>query len=127
MSLKAGILTHLPWRLAATELAAGTAFEIVSPVDGYIENIRGIVQVAIVTGGAITVEIATVAVTGLGLTVADSATKGTVYSDDATAGTATRYVSKGSRITITPAAAFNGGGALDGFLAIRSIDVSPAL
>ena len=127
MSLKAGILTHLKWSLPATELAAGTSHEIVSPVAGYIENIRAVAQVAIVTGGAVTVEINTVAVTGLSLTVADSDAKGTRYSDDATAGTSTRLVAKGDRIEIQPSAAFNGGGALDGFLTIRSIDVSPAL
>lgn len=127
MSLQAGLKVYLPVRLGATELAAGTAFEIVSPVDGYIKNLRMVNQVAIVTGGTISVEIATVAVTGLALTVADAATKGTTYSDDATAGTSTRYVSKGSRITVTPSAGFNGGGAMDGFLTIDSIDTSPAL
>lgn len=127
MGIKTGGQAFLPFRLAATELAAPTAFEIVAPCDGYLDNIRAIVQVAIVTGGGITVEINTVAVTGLAITVADSATKGTRYSDDATAGTSTRRVLKGDRITVTPSAAFNGGGALDGFLTLNEADVSPAL
>lgn len=127
MGLKTGGQAFLPVRLAATELAAGTPFEIVAPCDGYLDRLALIVQVAIVTGGAVTVEINTVAVTGLSITVADGATKGTRYADDATQSTTTRRVLKGDRITVTPAAAFNGGGALDGFITLNEADVSPAL
>lgn len=127
MSIKTGGKVYLPVRLLATELAAGTAFEIVSPVDGYVDTLRLIVQTAIVTGGAVTVEVNTVAVAGVSIAVADAATKGTVYADTSTAGSSTRRVVKGDRITVTPAAAFNGGGALDGFIEVSEADTSPAL
>lgn len=130
MSVKAGSSLYLPFRGAATELAAGTSFEIVAPADGWLNGIQAIVQVAIVTGGAVTVltgDAGATTVLGLGVTVADSATKGTRYSDEATAGSATRYVTKGTRIQVAFAAGFNGGGALDGFLRLDSADVSPAL
>lgn len=97
----------------ATMLSAGTAVEVIAPCAGYISKLQTVVQTAIVTGGAVTVEVATVAVTGLSITVADSATKGTVQSDTPTTPrSSTTVVAAGDRITITPAAAFNGGGAL---------------
>lgn len=130
MGLKAGERLPLSVRLAATELAAGTSFEIVAPADGYLNELDLIVQVAIVTGGAITVltgDAGGTTVLGLGVTVADSATKGTRYNDKATVGSSTRKVSKGDRIQVVPAAAFNGGGALDGWLYLDSAETSPAL
>lgn len=115
---------YLPWEIEATELAAGTAENLVSPVAGYINGMRAIVQEAVTTGGAITVEINTTAITGLSVTVADGATAGTRYSDAPT----TRHgsdslVAAGDRITVTPAAAFATAGAVNGLLAIN---VTPA-
>lgn len=125
MTLQVGERVYLPFDIPATELAAGTSIELVSPVDGYVEELFTVVQTAIVTGGAITVSIGTTAVTGLSIAVANSATKGTTQSDTPTAGTATRAVAKGGRIQVTPDAAFNGGGAVSGVLSIRSNDNSP--
>lgn len=128
MALKVGNFHDIPVRLAATELAAGTSFECIAPINGYIDMLDLIVQVAIVTGGAVTVltgDAGGTTVAGLTVTVADSATKGTRYSDRATDGSSTRYVTKGTRIQVVPAAAFNAGGALDGFLRVISSDPSP--
>lgn len=113
---------QVPFVIGATELSAGTAIELISPVAGYISKLVTTVQTAIVTGGAVTVEVATVAVTGLSITVADSATKGTVQSDTPTTPrSSTTIVAVGDRITVTPAAAFNGGGALAGYIEIDPI------
>lgn len=109
----------IPWEIEATELSAGTAENIVSPVAGYIDRVRGVVQEAIVTGGAVTFEINTVAVTGLTITAANSDAAGTRYSDRPTTRHASdSLVAAGDRITVTPAAAFNGGGALNGTIEI---------
>lgn len=125
MSVVAGRLTAIPFVIPATELSAGTSTELVSPVTGYVEELQVIVQTAIVTGGAVTANIGTTAITGLSCTVANSATKGTVVTDAATAGTTTRKVNKGDRIQIVPGAAFDGGGALAGNILIReSSDLS---
>lgn len=124
-SIKAGETYALPFIIGATELAAGTSTEIVSPVSGFIEELQVIVQAAVTTGGAVTVQKGTTDVTGLSVTVADAATKGTIYSDTATAGTTTRAVSKGDRIQVTPAAAFATAGAISGNVIIRSADLSP--
>lgn len=114
----------IPWEIEATELGAGTAENLVSPVDGFIDTIRGVVQEAIVTGGAITVEVNTVAVTGLTITAANSDAAGVRYSDrPTTPRSSTTAVAKGDRITITPAAAFNGGGAINGTLEIEAAGV----
>lgn len=112
-------LVFLPFVIGATELSAGTPTELISPVAGRIRRLRTTVQVAIVTGGAVTAEVNTTAVDGLSITVADSATVGTRQSDSPTAGHATAVVAAGDRIEIIPAAGFNGGGALAGVLEIE--------
>jgi len=114
----------LPWEIEATELAAGTAEQIVCPVAGYISKVRGIVQSAVTTGGAVTVEVNTVAVTGLTFTVADADAAGTRYSDaPTTRHSSTTLVAAGDELTITPAAAFATAGQLNGIL---EIDTTPA-
>ena len=125
MTVQAGELTFIPFDIPATELAAGTPIELVSPVRGVVEALYTVVQTAIVTGGEVGVNIGTTAVTGLSVTVADAATKGTTGSDTATSGTTTRTVAEGGRLQIVPSAAFTGGGAVSGVLAIRSSDLSP--
>jgi hypothetical protein len=107
---------HIPFTIPATELSAGTTIELVSPVAGTVITLKTIIQTAIVTGGAITAKIGTTDITGLSITVADSATKGTVQTDNSTA---TNVVVVGDRIQIVPAAAFNGGGAVSGVLTIQ--------
>lgn len=120
-NMKPSSKVFLPFEINATDLSAGTAKEIVSPVAGYIDTLRTMVQVAIVTGGAVTANVNTVAVTGLSITVADSATVGTAQSDQPTTlRSSTTAVAKGDRISIVPAAAFNGGGALTGMLEIEA-------
>lgn len=109
----------LIWEIGATELSAGTAVDYVAPFDGVIVDAYGIVDTAIVTGGDVTVNVGTTAVDGLTLTFANSATKGTVVSDTPTSGHATTRFKKGDRLSLVPSAAFNGGGALRGFLTIK--------
>ena len=114
----------IPYEIEQTELLAGTAEEIVCPVDGYIDQLRGIVQGAVTTGGAVTVEVNTTTVTGLSITLADAATKGTRYSDrPTTPRSSTTVVAKGDRITITPASAIDTAGQLNGFLEIEAAGV----
>lgn len=113
---------QLPFSINQTDLLAPTAAELIAPCAGYISMLKTTVQVAVTTGGAITVEVATVAVTGLSITVADAATKGTVQSDTPTTPrSATTLVAAGDRITITPAAAFATAGAVNGYLEIEPI------
>lgn len=112
-------LVYLPFNISATELSAGTSIEMISPVAGTITSMKTIVQTAIVTGGAVTAKVGTTDITGLSITVADAATKGTVQTDSPTAGDDTDVVAVGSRIQIVPAAAFNGGGELRGILTIQ--------
>lgn len=120
MTQRIGRLVYIPFDIPATELAAGTTIELVSPVAGAIHKLFTIVQTAIVTGGDITAKIDTTDVTGLSITVADSATKGTVQSDTPTAPSSTRVVAEGSRIQIVPSAGFNGGGAVSGCVVIET-------
>jgi hypothetical protein len=121
MSLVTGDDIFVPFSINQTDLLAGTSAEIVAPVKGFVKGATVIVQTAVGTGGDITVKIADTAVTGLTLTVADSATKGTVVTDEATVGApADREVDKNERIQVVPAAAFATSGAVNGFVIINT-------
>lgn len=107
----------------AADLAAGTAKSFVAPCDGYIELLRTqVVDAAVGTGGAVTVEVDTVAVTGLSIAVANSAAIGTTQEDTpTTAQSTTTKVKKGQTITVTPASAFATSGAL-----VVEVELQPA-
>lgn len=120
MAQRIGRLVYIPFDIPATELAAGTSIELVSPVAGAVHKVFTTVQTAIVTGGDITFQIGTTDITGLVITVANSATKGTTQSDTPTTPSTTRFVAEGGRMQVTPAAAFNGGGAVSGVLVIET-------
>lgn len=86
---------------------AGTGLNFVSPVAGVIRKVSTIANSGITTGGAVTLEIATVAVNGLSVTVADSSSEGDVDSDTPTYGHASTAVAVGDRVEIQFASAFN--------------------
>ena len=86
---------------------AGTSLEVTSPVAGNISKLTTVARGTITTGGGVTVEVATTAVDGLSVTIADAAAAGDVDTDTPTAGHATTAVAVGDRIEIIPAAAFN--------------------
>lgn len=122
-TVKVGTKTRVPFFISATDLSAGTSQELVAPSAGFITAGDAIAAVAIVTGGAITVSIGTTAVAGLSMTFADGATKGSKSTNvGATRGSTTRVVAAGDRIQVTPAAAFNGGGAVNGYIEISHSD-----
>ncbi len=108
----------LPFSINATDLAAPTSVELVSPVAGTIMRMTTIVQAAIVTGGDVTAKVDATDVAGLVCTVVDGAAKGSVVTDTPTAGDATTAVAAGQRIQIVPGAPFNGGGAVSGTIEI---------
>lgn len=109
---------RLPFFIDQTDLLAGTAAELVSPVAGAIVGMSVIVQVAVTTGGPITALVGTTAVDGLSCVIADAATKGTVVSDTPTAGHASTAVTAGARIQVAPDAAFATAGAVNGYVEI---------
>lgn len=98
---------YLMDRMLEAAVDAGTAHNIVSPIAGRIAKLTTVAQAHITTGGAITVEVNTVAVDGLSLVIADSAAEGEVDTDTPTAGHATAVVAAGDRIELIPAAGFN--------------------
>lgn len=110
---------YLPYEINATDLAAGTAVQLISPVKGKLVKNTSVVTTAIVTGGDITVNKNGSAVTGLTNTHADSAVVGNKIEDAPTSDTT---VDIGDRLAVVPAAAFNGGGAIAGFLTIERTD-----
>jgi len=108
----------LPFAINQTDLLAGTSAEIVCPVAGAITSMSVIVQAAVTTGGDVTASVGGVAVNGLTCAVANGAAKGTIVTDQPTAGHATTVVAAGSRIQVIPAAAFDTAGAVSGFVEI---------
>ena len=64
-----------------TGLLAGTSYWGISEWGGFIERMSTIVETAVTTGGSLTCEIATVAVTGLTVVVADSSAVGDIDTD----------------------------------------------
>lgn len=109
----------LQFAINETDTLAATNAELVSPVSGEITRLSVIVQKAVTTGGDVTlIKGAATAVAGLACTIADGATKGTVVTDTPTFGDASTRVAAGDRIQVAPAAAFNTGGAVSGFVEI---------
>ncbi len=108
----------LPFSISQTDLLAGTAAELVSPVKGALARVTTIVQAAVTTGGPITAAIGVTAVNGLSVVIPDGAAKGSVVSDTPTAGHATTAVNVGDRIQVVPDAAFATAGAVNGFVEI---------
>jgi hypothetical protein len=121
MSLKMGQDVIVPFSIPQTQLLAGTPIDVVAPVDGYLKEAYTIVDTAVTTGGQITFKVGTTTVAGMSLTVADAAAKGDVDGPAVpTSGSSTRAVSKGDRLQIIPAAAFDTAGALNGHLVINT-------
>ncbi|OFX03273.1 MAG: hypothetical protein A3E78_12100 [Alphaproteobacteria bacterium RIFCSPHIGHO2_12_FULL_63_12] len=113
---------NVPFFINQTDLLAPTAAALVAPCAGYITGLKSVVQVAITTGGAITVEANTVAVVGLSVTHADADAAGVVKTDSVER-IATGLVAAGDDITVTPAAAFATAGAVNGHIEIEPLHV----
>jgi hypothetical protein len=87
---------------------AGTSLYLAAPCAGYITKVTAVVEDTITTGGNIIPKLATVAVTGLTVVVANGATAGTVASDTPTDPFgATGLVAAGDAIEISFDSAFN--------------------
>lgn len=122
MPLKAGMPdTVIDLQMDQATLIANTGFELVAPVDGFIKELRTIVQAAVTTGGTVTVWINGVQVTGLSIVVANAATKGTRHLGTPTAKSLTRKVAKGDRIEVRTAS-FATAGSLNAMLTIAAAD-----
>lgn len=112
------ILT-VPFFINQTDLLAGTSAELLSPVAGEIVGMTTIVQIAVTTGGPIIASVGVTAVTGLSCVIPDAAAKGSIVRDTPTTlGDASTLVTAGSRIQVTPDAAFATAGAVSGFVEI---------
>lgn len=106
---------RVPYFINQTDLLAPTVQDVIAPMAGTITDHRSTVQVAITTGGTLTLGVNGVAVTGGVTTLANSATKGTRVAG--TAVTAGGTVAVGDRLTITPAS-FATAGAVNGYIEI---------
>jgi hypothetical protein len=119
ISARAPAAVALPFFINQVDTLAGTAAELISPVKGAIARMLTTVQIAPTTGGDVTATVGVTAVNGLTITVADAAAKGTIQTDQPTAGHASTLVNPGDRITVVPAAAFATAGAISGVVLIE--------
>lgn len=101
-------VVYLTGTILEAAVDGAAPINIVSPVAGAIRKLSTVCAASVTTGGAITVEVNTVAVDGLSVVIADSSAEGDVDSDTATLGHASTVVAVGDRIEIIPAAAFSG-------------------
>lgn len=106
---------YVPFFFNQTDLLAGTSQWWPAPEAGTITELATTVQLAVTTGGDIAVELATVAVPGLSISIADAATAGTVQSDTPTSG---GTVTKEQVLEVTATAAFATAGRVNGYVAI---------
>lgn len=100
-------VVYLSTVISEALLDAGTSQWVVSPVAGAIRKITTIADATITTGGVITPKIATVAVDGGAVTVANGAAAGEIDSATATLGHASTVVAVGTAIELALDAAFN--------------------
>jgi hypothetical protein len=113
----------MPFFISATDLAAHTTQSIVAPCDGYIEYLETSVAEAIGTGGNITVSVDGVAVTGLSVTIANSAAAGKTQNDTPTTPhDASTVVKRGQTIQVL-CPSFATSGAVRGVVRIQPSDV----
>ena len=100
---------YVQTRITEAEVDAATSVFVVAPCAGYITGAQVVSEAAVTTGGSFTFKIATVAVTGLAVVVADSGGAGGIYDADTPTSLvgATGLVAKGDMIEIVGDAAFN--------------------
>jgi hypothetical protein len=116
MSIVIGNKIAVPFAINEVDTLAGTSFEGVAPVDGFINAVYVVVQKLVTTGGTVKVAVGAVDVVGAVVTVANSAAKGVVYSAQSTKYSPTRAINKGDRYQVIPDAAFATAGAVSGFV-----------
>jgi hypothetical protein len=126
----AGGVVRQEFIINATDLAANKAFEMICQTDGWVSELGVVPQVAIVTGGTVSVKTGPALATtiaNLSAVVPNAAAIGAkvvTALTPAQRGDVTTKVSKGDRLSIN-LASFAGGGALNGYLLIREADTSP--
>jgi hypothetical protein len=125
-SIQPGPITRVPFDISAADVSAGTPFDFICPVDGFMGRFTIIIQTAIVTGGVVNVKNNVTDIPLATITVADAATKGSIQTVATAKGEPLRAVTKGQRMQIVHSAAFNGGGAISGDVAFFGLDALDA-
>lgn len=114
-----GDYIRVPFAATEAEVDAGTSFYACPGFAGNVVDAAVAVGDDVTTGGTITVEIANVAVDGLGLVVANSATAGTIVTDSATADHASTAFTAAQALEIVFPAAFNASGRHVGYVGVK--------
>lgn len=100
-------VAYISGHITEAVLDAGTSYYVVSPVAGVIRKVTTVAMGTITTGGTVIPKIATVAVVGGTVTIANGAVAGEVDSTTNTLGDATAVVAVGTAIELALDSAFN--------------------
>lgn len=109
----------LPFAALEAEVDAGTSVWVPTGFAGSVLSMTTVVGDGITTGGTIALEIATVAVDGLGVVVANSSSAGDIDTDTATEGHATADFTAAQALEVVFPAAFDGSGRIRGTIECR--------
>lgn len=111
---------RLPFFVDVADELTGTAAnpELIAPFDGVVSRLGLSIRAAVTTGGVVKAKVGTTDVAGATLTVANSATKGTIAFASATYGDSTAVIAKDGRIQISVDDAFATAGEMEGFLEV---------
>lgn len=123
MSLQMGTEVVIAFAINQTDTLAGTPYEIVAPVSGFIHELGTTIQAAVGTGGYVDVKTGAAlanTVPGIQQTIPDAAAVGSRRVTKASGVPSSRQVSKGDRIAIVPSASFATSGAINGYLKINT-------
>jgi|GEM_PF-759049 len=111
--------TFIDFSMNDTELATPISKFLVSPVGGFVQSVRVTTDRTIVTGGDMTANIGATPITGLNLSLANSAAPGaTAVARPTTPFSATTVVVPGSVISIIPGTTWATSGAINGTVEI---------
>lgn len=113
-----GDYIRVPFAATEAEVDAATSYWIAPGFAGNVVDAGLAVGDTVTTGGTVAVKIATVAVDGLGLVVADGATAGTVVIDAATVAHATTAFAATDALEIVFPSAFNASGRISGWVGV---------
>lgn len=109
----------LPFSFSQVDTLAGGVFvRFRSPIEGFIEELDVVVDVAVTTGGVVKLQLGGVDVAGAAVTVANGAAQGVGYNAVTALAAATAKVAKNQAIQINVDVAFATAGAISGYVRV---------
>ncbi len=113
-----GDYQRIPFQITEAEGDAASSRYVHPGFAGTVVDMGTVVDATVTTGGTLTAKIATVAVDGLGVVIADASSAGDVDTDSATVGHASTVFTAAQAIEIVGDAAINAGAPINGWIGV---------